>query len=297
MTRRNGAVPIGSMLLIISGLAFWMPLYFNPDLFDHKAVAYCLIISAVYMLIWPMNPALIMVLTLRKKISRKVHAVLAAVFLVIGYLTVFQFYPAPVPQLTIVGSQGPFNDLRNASEILHDRSEPCTETGIHTVKLNRIVKLGSTRLNQLERRSLCSETGVRIPVPVRCNAGIYTVTYSPQTRLPLEIKPYDPDCGENVLEWGMLIPEILKPRHNQPCVYITQLDRAFPLMKLQIRQDGKVYSEKTFRDTDTGADRYLELPWDATGTFEAQLFAVQTGPGNDRLYPISNTAVYTCKES
>ncbi|MBP0970518.1 MAG: hypothetical protein J5753_00625 [Oscillospiraceae bacterium] len=297
MTRRNGADPIGYLLLLLSGLAFSLPLFFDPDLFDHKAVAYCLIISAVYMLIWPLIPTLIMVMLIRKKIRRGLCAVLAAALLVIGYTVVFLCYPSPVPQLTVVGSQGPFNDLRNASEILHDSSEPCTETGIHTVERNRIVDFGGVKLNQLERRSLSSDTGVRIPVPMQYNSGIYTVTYSPKTSLPLEIIPYDADCGENVIEWGMLMPEFMKPRHNQVCVFTRRLDRAFPLMRLQVFQGSQVYAEKTFRQPDTGVYPYLELPWDAKGIFEAQLFAVRTDYGKDRLYPISNRAAYTCPVS
>ena len=66
-------------------------------------------------------------------------------------------------------------------------------------------------------------------------------------------------------------------------------------MKMQIRKDGEVYREKVC--TGSGESFYLELPWDAKGTFEVQLFAVQTGTDNDRLYPISNKAVFTCPQS
>ena len=182
--RRNQAALFLYLYGLLASISFFLPLFFNPDVCSKNEVVLCLTAAAVYMLIWPFIPALPVFLILKKKYSLKPGAVAGIICLILNFLLMFQFYPEPLPQLTAVGRHSPFDDLRKASEILHDDSEPCTETCPYYVEVNRRGKLGSLRIPSLERDSLVSENGVRIPVNGRAYPGIFTVTYSQKTRLP-----------------------------------------------------------------------------------------------------------------
>ena len=285
--RRNQAALFLYLYGLLASISFFLPLFFNPDVCSKNEVVLCLTAAAVYMLIWPFIPALPVFLILKKKYSLKAGAVVGTICLILNFLLMFQFYPEPLPQLTAVGRHSSFDDLRKASEILHDDSEPCTETCPYYVEVNRRGKLGSLRIPSLERDSLVSENGVRIPVNGRAYPGIFTVTYSPKTRLPLDIQPYDPDCGENVVRWGATIPEILKPRNNQPAVYVDKLERPFQFMKIRITKNGAVFREENY----SSGGYVMSITGNERGIYTAQLFAVDVGFGAERMYAISNQAV------
>ena len=284
MMRRNRADAVGYLLLRLFLLLYFLPLLIRVDSFNREMTAFLMIANAVYFLIWMLLPPLVVLLTNRKSRSRRFRLLFAGFSLLLTANMVFHSFPTVIPQLYEAEKPNPVREIQKAIAIMNDNSEPVTETGYCRIMRFR----QSNILPFVTRYALITENGALIPCSLK-RAGLYTVTYSPETGLPTEIHSYDPECGENVIAWGALIPSGLGLRNNQSCVRVKKLERPFPLMYLRVMKDGAVYEEKRYREDDSGF--FISIPSDASGIFEAQLFSVTIGSCGDRYEPISNKAV------
>ncbi|MBR3446854.1 MAG: hypothetical protein IKH27_03525 [Oscillospiraceae bacterium] len=284
MMRRNQSDAVGFLLLTVCFVLYLLPLLIKVDVFSWRAVAGIMIASAFYYLLWMFLPPLVILLSKRKDRSRKMRLIGAGVALLFTSGMVFRNCPTVMPMLYSVESVNPVRDIRKAISILNDDSEPVTEICQCRVRQFR----NSSVFPFLNRYALITESGAQIPVQ-RSLPGLYTVTYSPETGMPVSVEPYDPECGENVIAWGALIPEIMEPRFNQSCVRVKKLDRPFPNMAMRIMKNGTVIQEARYYEGDAGF--FLALPPNLKGTFEAQLYSVTIGTGGDRYAPISNKAI------
>lgn len=284
MMRRNQSDAVGYLLLIVCFILYLLPLLIKVNVFSWRAVAGIMIASAFYYLLWMFLLPLFILLTERKERPLKIRLICAGISLLFTSGMVFQSCPTVMPELYRDETPNPVTEIQKANLILNDDSEPVTEISQCWVKQFR----NTSVFLFLNRYALITESGAQIPFQ-RALPGLYTVTYSPKTGMPVSVEPYDPECGENVIAWGAVIPEIMEPRFNQSCVRVKKLDRPFPNMAMRIMKNGTVIQEARYYEGDAGF--FLALPPNLEGTFEAQLFAVSNGPGGHRYAPISNKAI------
>ncbi len=187
MMRRNQFDAVGYLLLTVCFVLYLLPLLIKVDVFSWRAVAGIMIASAFYYLLWMFLPPLVILLSKRKDRSRKMRLIGAGVVLLFSSGMVFRNCPTVMPQLYSGESANPVRDIRKAISILNDDSEPVTEICQCRVRQFR----NSSVFPFLNRYALITESGAQIPVQ-RSLPGLYTVTYSPETGMPVSVEPYDP---------------------------------------------------------------------------------------------------------
>lgn len=268
------------------------------NVLDHPAVARRMLLTGITALLFGVFVGLGEFCYKRRFRPLWLRIVLGLVCGLIAALVGVTQYVSPLPQLTQLEAPSPLRDIRAAVQILHDDSEPVTVSGVfehHTYRMRVSTGKNGGYFN-VDRYTLEDESGLEI-LTNHCAHGIYTVTYSPVTRLAYTVSPYDPNCGENVLEWNLdsrqysdweqwkdKIPEM----HGVTCV---KLERPFPKLLLRITHGGEVTDEKYF---DSDAERISLVHIGAEpGTYTAQLYAVMRYGVEETLIPISNAAVLT----
>ena len=263
------------------------------DIYSRDAVAKALIACAALTVLCGIFAALSAWFYLREHSSRGRRALRAGCTLLLSETLLVLSYSSPLPQLS--GRRGqpctPVRDVQLAFEVLRDDSQPVTLTGLFSEKVYRL-RLDRGHSMTLRHYALCAENGAEIISPPM-QMGIYTVTYSPATGLPVSIVPYDPDCGENTIVWLHLSDQVsdgwIEGIPDFAYVTCTSLDRPFPRMLLRISNGSETVAEKEF----TGDAKPIQLMLTDTspGSYSAQLFAVyqnvMTG-GQYRIFPVSN---------
>lgn len=263
------------------------------DLYSRNAVAKALIACAALTVLCGIFAALSAWFYLREHSSRGRRALRAVCTLLIAETLLVLSYSSPVPQLS--GRRGqpctPVRDVQLALEVLHDDSQPVTLTGLFSEKVYRL-RFAPRHSMTSRHYALCAENGDEIISPAS-RIGIYTVTYSPATGLPVSIVPYDPNCGENTIVWRHLSDQVsdgwIEGIPDFAYVTYTALGRPFPRMLLRISNGSETVAEKEF--TDDSKPIQLMLTDTSPGSYSAQLFAVyqnaMTG-GQYRVFPVSN---------
>lgn len=293
--RENIPAVLCGLGAVICGTAAQLCTLHRVNVYQHSAAAFLLIATAVLTILTAVFAAAAVFCGLRgKRIAVRLAA--AGLTLAAAGCVLFFGYVTPLPNLA-GGRSDPVRDLRTAAEILLDDSAPVTETGFFAMQTYTIRFRSSQRefsSLRTKRFALKGESGIEIPSPYREN-GIYTVQYSPVTRLPYSIKPYDVNCGENVLQWQSyheLYGDVLLGSTQLGYVWCKQLSRPFPRMLLRISRNGTTIAEQYF---DADAEKIsFSLTDSRAGTYSAQLFAVIIGPQSvpGQQCPISNIAVY-----
>ncbi len=270
--------------------------YSRIDLFNRNSIAAALLASAALTVMGGIFAALSGWFYLREHSSRGRRALRAGFTLLIAEGLLVLSYVSPVPQLTWRRGEycTPVRDVQLAFAVLHDESQPLTHTGLFAEKVYQ-VRYDRRHSMTYRHFALRAENGTEILSP-SMRTGIYTVTYSLVTGLPVSIVPYDPDCGENTLVWHHLSDQVsdgwIEGIPDFAYVTCETLERPFPRMLLRLTKGGETVAEKEF--TGDSEPIRLMLTDTAPGSCTAQLFAVyqnaMTG-GQYRTFPISNAAV------
>ena len=282
------------LLSLLCGAAACINSFVSIDVYDGKAVAFRLIISAAASLllcVFATASCYCRNLTVR---TLWLRLAATGLFFVLSAGVVFSGYITPLPSLYAHGEDKatPFTDIRKAAEILFDSSEPCESFGFYSCTTYNTfltkasgIKSSSYVLSSADGEELVSSGE---------GPGLYTVSYSPKTRLPYKIVTYDPNCGENVLVWKRVSDNIEDWTGKLPDIAYVQsekLTHTFPRMMLRITKDGSTVKEEIYSEDSASVGAMPDTT--APGIYRAQLYAVfydHMTLGTERLCPISNTA-------
>lgn len=265
------------------------------DVFDRKHIVSILILSGTAGILCGIFLTAALYILLLQIRARSLRMIAAAALLVLSETLVFFSYLTPVPPLYTQSDPrpNPVRDFQKAAAILTDHDEPVGICGFFNC--NHYQNYFLDILEEL-RHSLRGENGLEI-LSNGENTGIYTVIYSPKTRLPYEITPYDPNCGENILTWQYPSdqPEASSTEPADfPHIRSEKLSHTFPRMLLQITRDGDIVKE-AYYDQDC-TEMNLMPDTLEQGNYTALLYAVCKDTLNyktEYLCPISNTAILT----